>query len=299
MTRLEKRGTLLVLSTAFISGFSIFANKFGVSGFDPYLFAWLKNASVAFLLGALLLGSGNIGKLKALNVKQWGLLALIGLVGGSIPFLLFFKGLSLTSAASASFIHKTMFVYVAFLAAVFLGEKLNARVLAAGLALLLGNVLFLKVLRLSLGTGDVLVFLATLLWAVENVISKYALRELASSVVAFGRMAFGSVFILSFLLFGGYLNGIADLTTAHWVWVLVTSAFLFGYVSTWYAGLKHVKATVATSVLLLGGPVTAFLAFATTSALPDIGQVLGIMLLVLGVITIGRVYELVRPSAGY
>ena len=114
MERLERKGTILVLTTAVISGFSIFINKFGVKEFDPYLFTWLKNSFVALFLLGLIIGVREVEELKRLQRKDWLLLSAIGLVGGAIPFLLFFKGLSLTTGANASFVHKTMFVYVAF-----------------------------------------------------------------------------------------------------------------------------------------------------------------------------------------
>jgi len=61
---------------------------------------------------------------------------LIAIVGGSLPFLLFFTGLSLASAPSAAFIHKTLFIWVAFLAVPFLGERLGwAQICALGVLL--------------------------------------------------------------------------------------------------------------------------------------------------------------------
>src|SRR3990172_755192 len=117
MNSQASKGMLLVFATAIISGFAIFINSYGVKSFDPYLYTFLKNLVVALFLVGLLLGLKEFKQLKKLKKKDWLLLAIIGLIGGSIPFLLFFKGLSLTTAASGSFVHKTMFIYVAILAA--------------------------------------------------------------------------------------------------------------------------------------------------------------------------------------
>jgi drug/metabolite transporter (DMT)-like permease len=38
---------------------------------------------------------------------------------------------------------------------------------------------------------------------------------------------------------------------------------LFGYVTTWYSGLKLIPVTVATSILLLGAPITSLLSLVT------------------------------------
>ena len=293
MERLERKGTILVLTTAVISGFSIFINKFGVKEFDPYLFTWLKNSFVALFLLGLIIGVREVEELKRLQRKDWLLLSAIGLVGGAIPFLLFFKGLSLTTGANASFVHKTMFVYVAFFAATFLKERIDRRILLAAILLLLGNVLFLKILPFGSRSGDLLIFLATMFWAGENTLSKYALRMLSPRVVAFGRMGIGSLFILLFLIFTGHINSIANLTLPHLRWLFITSLFLFGYVTTWYAGLRYLKATVATSILLLGGPITALLTLVTSGASLAFPQFLGVLLLIGGVAVVAKVHELV------
>jgi len=100
-----KKGYFLVLSTAIISGFAIFINQFGVKVLDPNIFTWLKNLIVALLLTGLLLVLKDWQLLKKLNKKQWFLLVAIGLIGVSIPFLLFFKGLSLTATFHGAFLH--------------------------------------------------------------------------------------------------------------------------------------------------------------------------------------------------
>lgn len=294
MSEKEKRGILLVLLTAFISGFSIFINKFGVKEFDPYLFTWLKNTLVAVLLLGFIFSFGEFAELRKLKRRDWLLLAAIGLIGGSIPFLLFFKGLSLTTGANASFIHKTMFIYVAVLAVPFLKEKIDRRLLLAAVLLLLGNALFLKILPFGSRSGDLLILLATLLWAGENILSKHALKKIPSRLVALGRMGIGSLFILLFLLASGHISAISNLTLPHLRWLFLTSLFLFGYVTTWYAGLRYLEASVATSVLLLGGPITALLTLVASGVSFAPTQMVGILLLIGGVAVVSRIDELVR-----
>ena len=234
---------------------------------------------VALLLGGLIFALKDSSVFRQLKPKQWLLLVLIGLIGGSIPFLLFFKGLALTSATQGSFIQKTMFIYVAVLALIFLKEKISKNFLLGALLLLLGNILVLKSLNFSFGYGDLLILLATLFWAAENVLSKYALRELPSKIVAWGRMSFGSVFILGFLLAIGKASLILTLNPSQIVWVLITAALLFGYVFTWYSGLKHIPVSVATAILLLGSPITTLLVAASTGKINLSDILAGILIL--------------------
>ena len=257
---MNQKGLLLVLSTAVISGFSIFINKYSVSVINPYIFTFLKNVLVAIALSGLILGLKNWKTLKNLTKRQWGLLLAIGLVGGSIPFLLFFKGLSLTNAAESSFIQKTMFIYVAVLALIFLKEKIDKKILIGGLFLMLGNLFLLgKTSLLVLNKGALLIFIATLFWAIENIISKHALKELPGKIVGWGRMFFGSLFILIFLSATNQLPLITRLSFEQINWIIITAVLLLAYVLTWYNGLKHIPVSQAAAILTLGAPITTLL----------------------------------------
>ncbi|HLD02077.1 MAG TPA: DMT family transporter [Candidatus Nanoarchaeia archaeon] len=278
-----KNGLMLVFLTALISGVSIFLNKYSVSVINPYIFTFLKNVMVAVALLAVILMWKNWNEVKHLSKKQWLQLILIGLIGGSIPFLLFFKGLSMTSSAVGSFIHKTMFIYVGLIAVMFLKEKMRKSVFIAALLLLAGNFLILKIGKFTFGTGEILILLATLFWAVENVISKNALKTISGNVVACGRMLIGSVFIMIFLGATNQLGLVKTLGASQVLWTLFTAALLLGFVMTWYNGLKEVNVTTATSILLLGSPVTTLLNAVTLGQITGL-EVIGTALLLCGVI---------------
>lgn len=284
------KGYFLVFLTAIISGFSIFINRFGVSAVNPYVFTWLKNLTVVFLLTGIILIFKDWSSLKTLVKKQWFLLVIIGLVGGAIPFLLFFKGLSLTMAARGSFLHKTMFIYVAILAFVFLKEKVDKRFLFGGLVLILGNLFLLKELPYSINQGDILIFLAALFWAAENVISKYVLESVPARVVAWARMFFGSLFIFAFLLITGQLVLLTGLTLGQVSLVMVTSLILFGYLVTWYSGLKYIPVSKATVILLLGSPITTLLSFVSSGQV-SFQEVMAGALIVLGIVLVIGIQE--------
>jgi len=271
-----KRGLLLVFLTAVISGFSIFINKFGVSGINPYLFTFLKNSIVALLLLSLIIAFQEVKSLKMLKRTQWLNLILVGLIGGSIPFLLFFKGLSIISSANASFIHKTMFIFVAVLAMAFLKEKLNKGFFLAAALLLVGNFLLLRFIWKDIGLGDGLILIATIFWAGENVLSKHLLAGMSPRVLAFGRMFFGSLFTLVFLFITGGITSIGSIGASHWLWILATSILLFGYVITWYTGLKEIEVSLATSILLLGSVITTILDFVFSYSVLTLAQAAGL-----------------------
>lgn len=293
-----KKGYLLVFLTAVISGFAIFINRFGVEVLNPYTFTFLKNLIAALFLTGFLFALKDWRILKKISKKQWILLVIIGLVGGSIPFLLFFKGLSLTTAAKGAFLHKTMFIYVAFLALIFLREKIDKKFLLGGLFLILGSLFLLKRIPYSINQGDLLIFLATLFWAAENIISKYVLKELPGRTVAWARMFFGSLFIFLFLLFTNQLPSLSGVTLTQISWIFVTGAILFGYVMTWYSGLKYIPVSQAAVILLLGSPITTLLSLIWTGQVTLQGILSGI-LIIFGVILIFGLKKLYQISRDF
>ena len=293
-----KKGYFLVFLTAVISGISIFINKFGVAVINSNIFIFLKNLVVAVLLSSLLILFKDWQKLKKLTKKHWFLLISIGLVGGSIPFLLFFKGLSLINAAQGSFWHKTMFIYVIILASIFLKEKIDKKFLLGGLLLILGNLILLNKLPIAINKGDVLVILATIFWAIENIISKYALRETEPRIVAWARMFFGSLFIFLFLLVTNQLELIGSLGFKQISWVLVSAILLLGYVITWYEGLKFVPVSQATVILILGLPITTFLSFVAGGKV-GLQEILSGVLIILGVMLVlglKEVWQIIKQT---
>ena len=292
----SKKGLMFVFLAAMISGFSIFVNKFGVTGINPYLFTWLKNSVVAIFLLSVLILFKDYKALFKLTKKKWSRLVLIGLFGGSIPFLLFFKGLQLTSAASGAFVHKTMFIWVWVLALIFLKERLNKQMFLAAVLLLLGNLFLLQMNSFNIGLGEVLIFLATIFWSIETIISKHALKSIEAKTVAFGRMFFGSLFVLVFLVLTGNISAVVSLNLSHVYWILLTSVFLFFYVFTWYNGLKIISPAIATSILLLGSPITTLLNFVFLDKIISPAQIFGIVLIVCGIASAIGFSELVKKA---
>ena len=225
-------------------------------------------------------------ELKTTNLKKKQIyqLILIGLIGGSIPFLLFFKGLSMTSASVGGFIHKTLFIFASFFALIFLKEKIPKKMLIIALILIIGNFLLLNLKSFSFGIGEFLILIATVMWGLENVISKNILKQLSGNLVALGRMFFGSLFILLFLIFTNKINIISSLTYNNVIWILLTSVLLLFFVITYYNGLKYIKVSVATSILLLGSPITTLLSYLFSNYNISINELFGMVLILVGII---------------
>ena len=272
-------GVLLAVATALISGVSIFVNALAVKQLpDPAVYTTLKNLVAGIVLVALAAATIRPTQVRALPAASWGKLALIGLIGGSVPFLLFFGGLAQASAPSAAFIHKTLFIWVALLAVPFLGERLGLAQLGALAVLLVGQALILTPAGVTWGTGETMIAAATLLWAAETIIAKRVLRSVPAAIVGAARLGFGMVVLVGYLAITGSLGAVATLTAVQWGWILVTGLLLSGYVGTWFAALRRAPASLVTAVLVIGAPVTAALQVLQTGRVPAMPVLAGQLL---------------------
>ena len=288
----HRRGLLLAFAAATVSGFAVFLNGFGVRAWaqvsDPSTYTTLKNLvatvllALATMVAARRRGTGAV-LTRPSSGRQWAGLAAIAVLGGSVPFLLFFEGLARSSSLQAAFIHKTLVVWVAILALVLLGERVRARhLLAIGLVVAGEAVLAGGVGGIELGAGELMILAATLLWSVEVVVAKRLLASLSAPTVGLARMGGGVAILAAYTAIrGGFWE--LTLTSEHLLWVLITGVILTAYVGAWYAALAAAPAVDVTAVLVGGAIVTALLGSTSGSPLPSLAG-LGLVAAGVGVV---------------
>ena len=276
----RRTGLLLALATACISGVAVFLNSYGVKAFgDATTYTTAKNVTAALVLAALIgaMSASRTGTVltRPSRPGQWAGLAVVGVFGGAIAFVLFFEGLALASAVDAAFLQKTLLVWVALLAVPLLGERLGALQVSAIAFLMLGQIGLAGGTTTILGRGHLMVLGATLLWAAEMIIAKKLLADLSSWTVGLTRMGIGSVVLVAWTLIRGDGGALTSLTGNQWMWVLGTGVILAAYVSTWFAALSRAPAVDVTAVLVIGAVITALLAAAVNGKplVPQLGWV--------------------------
>ncbi|MBU0708333.1 DMT family transporter [Patescibacteria group bacterium] len=229
------------------SGIAIFYSKTSVVEVDPLILTTSRNilATLAFLL--ILISSGKFRKIRKLGKRNLRLLILTGLVGGALPFYLYFTGLQLIEGQTANVIHKTLFIWTSLLAITFLGERLNPLYLLSYLAIILGNFYFAP-LKFSGSKGEIMIFAATILWAVEHIIAKQVLKSVSAEHVGLFRLGIGSTLLLLAVLLTGRGSIMANLSSAQTLIILIGSLMVFTTLYFWYRALKYAPASLATLV---------------------------------------------------
>ena len=274
-------GVVLAIGAALISGLAIYLNAFAVKQLpDAAVYTTLKNAVAAAILIAAALAFGAARDLRRIERSSWPAVVLVGVVGGGIPFILFFVGLAQASAPSAAFIQKTLFVWVALLAVPFLGERLGLVPIGALAVLLAGQALVLPPTGMRWGMGETLILIATLMWGAETILVKHLLAAVPAQVMAALRMGIGLIVLVGYLALAGKLSIVVGLNGAQWSWALLTGGILAAYVATWFAALRRAPASVVASVLVLGAVVTGALTAVSKGAAPNPAVVGGYVLIV-------------------
>jgi drug/metabolite transporter (DMT)-like permease len=263
MNPTRRTGLLLALATAGISGVAVFLNGYGVRAFgDPTTYTTAKNLVAALVLLGIVAAAPVTGArvTRPSSPAQWAGLGLVGIIGGAIPFVLFFEGLTRAASVQAAFLHKTLVVWVAVLAVLVLRERLGPWHWAAIALLVIGQAGLGGGLLTGWGAGETMILVATLLWSAEVVLAKRLLGGLSSWTVALARMVLGSTLLVSWLVASGGAGALLAMTAQQWTWIIVTGLILAGYVSTWFAALARARAVDVTAVLVLGAIITAILA---------------------------------------
>jgi drug/metabolite transporter (DMT)-like permease len=293
--RKEAKGTILALIAAVVSGVSIPLNKLFVVNLDPSVFTAVRAVIIGLVF--LLIASYQ-AKSKRTSFKKvpWRYLIAIAVVGGSFAFLLYFMGLQLTTASRAAFLQKTLPLYTAIFAYVFLREKVTKKMSYALAAMLIGTLMiyFAQVSPGSLwqnpSLGDLLIIAATVLWAVEAVISKKAMMLGESNiVVTFARMFFGGVILFGVVLLFGKFGILLSLSVHQWVNIMISTALLFAYVLFWYWSIKYINVTKATTMLLVSSVLAVGVATVIFPSEPlPVLQVAGSVIILIGAYFVGR-----------
>lgn len=243
-----------------ISGVSVFVNKFAVTAMkDPMLFATLKNGLVAAGLMGVVILLGKLQEIRSLSRQQWLRLLAIGVIGGALPFALFFIGLAQTAAVNGAFIHKTLFLWVALMAVPLLKERMVWQQWVGVAIVFIGNIFIGGFIGFKFNLGELMILSATILWAVENIIAKKTLTDISSTTVAAARMVIGSVLLIGYIALSSSFAPLFTMSASQWGWTVLTAFFLSSYVLTWYAALSRAPATFVATLLVPATVITNIL----------------------------------------
>jgi len=293
--RKETLGTILAVIAALISGLAIPVNKIFVIDLDSTVFTAVRLLFIGIIFFILVSFQSN-SKQKKFKKVPWKYLLAIAIIGGSFAFLMFFTGLKLTTAGRGAFLQKSLPLYIAIFAFLFLKEKISQKQAFALLTMSIGTILIYSTtinpseFWTNPSLGDLLVIGATILWAIENTIAKKVMIEGESNfVISFARMFMGGVILFAIVIIQNKVGLLLVLTTQQIINLTISIAVLFGYVFSWYWSIKLINVSKASTILLLAPVISLiFGVLIFNEPTPNL-QLLGSALILIGTFIVVKV----------
>lgn len=284
----QRTGLKLALGAAVVSGVAVYVNGEAVGRFSsPTVYTTGKNLVAGVLLVALAVASHRSRSASNVTagVRSWsaeerlGVVA-VAVIGGALPFVLFFEGLARATSSDAAFLHKTLVVWVALLAVLLLRERLTALHVGAVALLIVGQIALADGIgSLRPGVGEAMILAATLCWAVELILVKRLVETVPSTTVGASRIGGGAVLLVIWLAITGRLADLSSLSTAQWAWLALTGSILTVFVTVWFAAVARAQVTDVAAVLVPGAVITGLIRLAGGGSVAPI-QVAGWALIV-------------------
>lgn len=238
--------TLLVILSTFFWGTNFSVAKFITTYISPVEAAAIRFAIASvFILGVLLLTESRQVILKALK-QNWLSYLGIGFIGVAGFNGLFFIGLRDTSAINGALIMATNPLLSIMLARLFLNAPINTNQ-ALGISLsLIGIIIALSngsidnITHLGAASGDKIILLANVCWALYGVLTHKYLADSPTLITTTLTMIIGTFCLLIFAYFSDafslklHLSGKMYLGILYIALVGTVTSYLF-----WNIGLKH------------------------------------------------------------
>lgn len=242
--------------------------------------------------------------LKRLTRKDWISLTITSILTGAIAPALIFTAIATTNIANIVLIGRIEPILTLVLSVWLLGLRVDGWTIAGSL-LSLGGVVVALVLGgagpmmtmvgFQIGTGEIMVAIASVISAVSLINGKLQLQSIPLGVFTIYRNLVGTVvfFLLANILYG--IEHFADLLSPLlWRWMLLY-ALVFVVIGRlcWLLGLKKATPTELNLASLINPILSIFMAYLILRQVPTTAQYWGLSLLIIGAIFsfIGNLYQ--------
>lgn len=277
------RGIIFALIAGVFSGLAIGYAKISVMNIDPLVLTSARNTVAFLILFTIWVNFGNSKKNIGIIIPQLPKLIVLGMLGGSIPFILFFFGLSKIGALEANIIQKSLFLWTTVIGFLFFrsSTKIHKTHLFIWGFLLFGTYL-LSGIKLSLSYGLLLVLFATIFWATESLLV-HRWKSLDSSFMAIGRMGFGLIILWLIVAASGKISILYSLSFEQIRFIIIGGTLLSGYVFCFYRALRYSPAHIVVSFLTISTVIGWFVSFIHTPVLISPKEIISYISILVGI----------------
>lgn len=293
MHKSKLRTYLEALFAVVVWGGSFIATKIAVGQISPNTVVWLR-----FAMGIPLIFAAVVVRKQFAFPKgnEWWYFALLGFLGISFHQWLQSNGLQTAQATTTAWIITTSPAFIAALGWLVLNEKLALHQ-SLGIGLAMCGVLAvvtkgdLEVLALgNFGTtGDLLIFISAINWAVFSILSRRGLRSHPSTRLTFWVMTLGWLFTSLAFVAGGKYTEIFQLDLRGWTAMIYLGIFTTGlaYIA-WFSALSQLPAAQTGAFLFIEPLVSMAVAANILDEKITLIPVLGGVIILFGIWLVNR-----------
>ncbi|MBI4452461.1 DMT family transporter [Candidatus Woesearchaeota archaeon] len=274
-------GVLAILAASIMWAIEPIFGKLSYFNSDFLHTSAIRAAFVA-LIALLYVFITNKGNLKV-NGKQFSTIIYVGIVGTVFADLIYFYSFTKIPVVNAVLIGHMQPIFIVLMGFFILKEDKLTKFDYLGILLMIiaGLIITTRTLEnlsmLKLGAyGDFLVLLAAIAWATTTIAMRKYLRDMNAGVVVFYR------FLIASLLFAIYLLYTSSIAISNIYQILVGVVVGIGTI-LYYEGLKRLKAAQVGALELSTPFFAAILSFFILGEITTFMQIIGIVLLFVGV----------------
>lgn len=190
---------LLLFCPPFLWSTNFIVGKALVGSVPPWTLNTGRFVVSALVLSPMLVYRGGWRPLPKESIVPLILMSLTGVFGTNA---LFYTGLHYTTAINATLVNAMTPVTTAFLAWLFIDEKMSWRrvlgiiISLSGISWIVSRGSFEALLRLTLNPGDLIVFIASALWGFYSVMGKRLMRQIPPFVITALTTILGALFLV-------------------------------------------------------------------------------------------------------
>lgn len=242
-------------------GISFVATKAALAEVAPVTLIFLRFAIAAAVLLAIV---------RELPPRDaWPALALMGFVGVFVHQMLQAYALTMTSATNTGWLIGVTPIWSALLSAIFLRERFGfwktvglVGGFAGALLVVTKGDFSARVLGRPSTTGDLLILISTVNWAVYSVLGHRTIRTLGPRRATSGAMLFGAAMLAPFFVAQKGWRQVPNLSVTGWsaLLFLALCCSALGYLF-WYGALERIEVS-RVAALLYAEPLVTFVAAA-------------------------------------
>jgi len=232
--------------------------------------------------------------LAQIHWRQWLIMAIVAVLGAALVPALIFTALSLTTVNNVILVGQIDIPLILILSVCLLGEQVNSWVIAGATLSFVGVALTVLLqpsgdslvpMGFAIGRGELLTFIAAILKAISNLISKVSLKQVPLGIFSVFRLIVGTIAFFVTVVTLYTPQHFMDVASPFlWRWMLIYSAVIVvGGQLAWFSGLKRSTASeisLATAFNPIAGVLAAYLLL---GEVPTQAQYIGGAIILVGI----------------